>query len=249
MAKVELQNVTVSYFMRKTATGNRSLERDTVGAPILVGQRYLEIAALRNVSLKLVDRDRVGLIGSNGSGKSTLLKLCVGALSAKSGSIEINGTVRPQFALGAGLKPQLSGRQNAELKCLYLGVSQRDIQEHVEAAREISGLGGYFELPISSYSAGMKSRFVMSLLRLVHGEILIMDEWINAVDPRLNEAVEGIQKRLINQSKILLLASHSERVLKSWVDKLAWLDQGQLKAFGGVDEVYREYHSWLKSES
>lgn len=247
MAKIQLQNADVSYYIRKTAATKKDLERDAVGVPILVGQRYLEIAALRDISLTLTDGDRVGLIGSNGSGKSTLLKLCAGALSVQSGSMEIVGIVRPQFALAAGLKPQLSGRQNAELKCLYLGVSQRDVGHHVEGVKDMSGLGGYFELPISSYSAGMKSRFVMSLLRLVQGEILIMDEWVNAVDPRLNETVEGIQKRLINQSKILLLASHSEQVLKSWVDKLIWLDQGRMKMFGEVDEVYKEYSSWLRS--
>lgn len=249
MAKIDIQNVNVSYFIRKSAAVHKDLSRDAVGAPIVIGRRYFEIAALRDFSLHLGNRDRVGVVGSNGSGKSTLLKLCAGALSAQSGLIEIEGRTSAQFSLGAGLKPQLSGRQNAELKCLYLGVAQREVSEQVESVKQLSGLGGYFELPMSSYSAGMKSRLVMSLLRIVQGEILIMDEWINAADPRLNDTVEGIQKRLIDQSKILLLASHSERVLKSWVDKLIWLDQGQLKATGDVEEVYKEYHSWMKTQS
>lgn len=232
--------------MRRSAAGGKRFERDAVGAQIVVGQRYLEIAALKNISVSLADGDRVGLVGTNGSGKSTLLKLCAGALAAQSGTVEIDGAVSPQFALAAGLKADLSGRHNAELKCLYLGIPQSGITKHIEDVKALSGLGGYFELPIKSYSAGMKSRLVMSLLRLVHGEILIMDEWINAVDPTLSKAVGGLQTQLIDRCKILLLASHSERVLKEWVSKLIWLDQGEIRGMGPVEETYKEYNLWVR---
>lgn len=249
MAKIDIQNANVSYFMRKSAVAVETFERSTVGAQILVGRRYIEIAALRDISFSLKNGDRVGLIGTNGSGKSTLLKLCSGALAAQTGSVNIEGVVSPQFALGAGLRQELSGRQNAELKCLYLGVPQRAIAEHVRDVKEISGLGSYFELPMRSYSAGMKSRLVMALLRLVRGEILIMDEWINAVDPSLSETVGGLQSQLIERSRILLLASHSERILRQWVNQVIWLEQGSLRAFGPVDDVLKEYQSWIKRRS
>ena len=163
----------------------------------------------------------------------------------QAGRVLIEGRVSPQFALGSGLKPRLSGRQNTELKCLYMGVPQSAVLRHVEEVKVLSGLGGYFELPLHSYSAGMRSRLVMSLLRLVRGEILIMDEWINAVDPSLHATVGGIQTKLIERSKILILASHSRRVLEEWVDRLIWLDSGKIRADGSIDEVYSEYQQWL----
>jgi len=91
----------------------------------------------------------------------------------------------------------------------------------------------------------MRSRLVMSLLRLVRGEILIMDEWINAVDPSLHATVGGLQKQLIDRAKILILASHSRRVLEEWVDRLVWLDCGKIRADGAIGEVYEEYQRWL----
>jgi ABC-2 type transport system ATP-binding protein/lipopolysaccharide transport system ATP-binding protein len=245
MASIGIDNASVSYFLRKKGATAKSMERGTVGAAIAIGRRYLEITALRNITLSLKDGDRVGLVGINGSGKSTLLKLCAKALSAQTGTVRIEGRVSPQFALGSGLKPSLSGRQNTELKCLYLGVPQSAIARHVEEVKEMSGLGGYFELPMQSYSAGMRSRLVISLLRLVRGEILIMDEWINAADPSLSAAVGGLQAQLIEKSKILLLASHSRRVLEEWVDTLVWLDQGEIRAKGTVDDVYSEYQTWM----
>lgn len=240
-AKIQLTDVSVSYFLKKGRDAKKALEQGTVGAQIVIGKRYLEVAALKNINFSIEEGERVGLVGVNGSGKTTLLKLCAGALSIQSGSLEIVGKVSPQFSLGSGLKSSLSGRQNARLKCLYLGTPQSKIDGLVEEVKDLSGLGGYFELPIQSYSAGMKSRFVMSLLPLVRGEILIMDEWINANDT----AVDGIQQRLISKAKILLLASHSKPVLDAWVDRLVWLDRGELRAVGTVDEVYDEYRDFM----
>lgn len=240
-----MKDVSVSYFLRKGGDSSKATERGSVGAQVLIGKRYLEITALRNITLSIREGDRIGLVGTNGSGKSTLLKLCAGALSVQSGTIEVVGKVSPQFSLGSGLKQNLSGRQNTALKCLYMGVPQRDVSRYVEEVKELSGLGGYFELPIQSYSAGMKSRFVMSLLRLVRGEILIMDEWVNAADPSLGAAVGGLQEQLIKRAKILLLASHSRRILEEWVDKLVWLDRGELRAVGSVSDVITEYQEWL----
>jgi ABC-2 type transport system ATP-binding protein/lipopolysaccharide transport system ATP-binding protein len=249
MAKIEIENVSVNYFLRKHGDLKKMTERGAVGAEVKVGKRFLEVAALKNVSVSIRDGDRVGLVGINGSGKSTLLKLCAGALGHQSGSVTIEGKVSPQFKLGAGLQNKLSGRQNAELKCLYMGVPQLSLRRLVEEVKEISGLGGYFELPLHSYSAGMRSRLVMSLLRLVRGEILVMDEWINAVDPSLHATVGGLQAQLIERAKILLLASHSRRVLEEWVERLIWLDNGHIRADGPIREVYAEYQAWLDARA
>ena len=246
MASIEIDKVSVSYMLRRWNTSKEATGGGKVGAQVRQRRGYLEIAALRDVSLSLKTGDRVGLIGINGSGKSTLLKLCAGAVSPQSGTITIDGKVSPQFGLGSGLKPGLSGRQNAELKCLYLGVPQGSIKTYVEDVKGLSGLGDYFELPIKSYSAGMKSRLVMSLLRLMKGEILIMDEWINAADPTLNKAVGGLQKQLVQKAQILMLATHSTRTLLQSVATVLWLHSGEVRAYGPVREVLREYKTWLR---
>lgn len=248
MASIEIKDVSVSYFLRRRGgKAEKQLSRGAVGGRIVVGEHYLEINALRNISLSLKTGDRVGLVGINGSGKSTLLKLCSGALAVQSGSLEIDGRVSPQFALGSGIKPNLTGRRNAELKCLYMGISQRTIQARVEEVKRLSDLGGYFELPVHTYSAGMKSRLVMSLMSLVQADILIMDEWINAADASVNAVVNDLQSRLIESASILVMASHSQRVLRDWTDSLLWLDQGEVKGFGKFKEVFREYRHWTES--
>ncbi|HZY67495.1 MAG TPA: ATP-binding cassette domain-containing protein [Devosia sp.] len=248
MSGIEIKDASVSYFLRHKGEKKRSLERGAVGGQIIQRQRYLEIAALKNISLSFKHGDRVGLVGLNGSGKSTLLKLCSGALSIQSGSIEIDGRVSAQFSLGAGIKASLSGRRNAELKCLYMGTPQRSIAERVEDVKALSGLGGYFELPVSTYSAGMRSRLVMSMIRLVKADILIMDEWIGTADGAVNKAIGQIQSELIESSSLLVLASHSDKVLRQWVSKIVWLDAGVVKAVGPTDEVLAEYQKLVAQQ-
>ncbi|PMR73051.1 ABC transporter ATP-binding protein [Billgrantia endophytica] len=248
-ASIEIKDASVTYYLRKSGKSDKVNKKGSVGAPIIVGHRYLEVQALKNVSLSLKNGNRVGLVGINGSGKSTLLKLCAGALAIQSGSISVKGRVSPQFALGAGIKPELSGRRNAELKCLYMGIPQSKVTDYVDEVATFSELGGYFELPVRSYSAGMRSRLVMSLLRLVRGDILIMDEWISTTDPSMNKTVSKLQADLIESSSIVIMASHSQRVLSDWTETLIWLDQGEIKAMGPVAEVYKDYHQWMKKRA
>lgn len=248
MSSIEIKDASVSYFLRHKGEKNRSLERGAVGGQIIVRPRYLEIAALKDVSLSLKEGDRVGLIGLNGSGKSTLLRLCSGALSVNSGTVEIEGRVSAQFSLGAGIRPTLSGRRNTELKCLYMGTPQRSIAERVEDVKALSQLGGYFELPVSSYSAGMRSRLVMSMIRLVRPDILIMDEWIGAADGSVNKIVGRLQRDLLESASMVILASHSERVIKDWATSVVWLDGGKIEAVGPVDEIYPEFQKFMAKD-
>lgn len=245
MSGIEIIDASVSYFLRHKGEKKANLERGAVGGQIIERARYLEIAALKRVTLSLKHGDRVGLIGLNGSGKSTLLKLCSGALAVQTGSISIDGRVSAQFSLGAGIRPALSGRRNAELKCLYMGTPQRTIAGRVEEVKALSGLGGYFELPVSSYSAGMRSRLVMSMMRLVRSDILIMDEWIGAADATVNKTLAMLQRELIETASVLVLASHSRRVLESWVKTVVWLDAGEVRAIGPIEDVYSEFETWM----
>jgi ABC-2 type transport system ATP-binding protein/lipopolysaccharide transport system ATP-binding protein len=249
MASIELKNASASYFISRAGTKGVEFEPGAVGAKIIVGSRYLEIAALENVTLSIKSGERVGLIGMNGSGKSTLLKLCANALAVKSGSIEVEGRVSPQFSLGAGIKPTLSGRRNTELKCLYMGTPQRSIQERVEEIKELSDLGGYFELPISTYSAGMRSRFVMSLLRLVRAEILIMDEWIGTADATVSENANRLQQEVVQGAKIVVMASHAPRVLNQWTDRVIWLHRGKVRDDGPTRQIQIRYKRWMERQA
>ncbi len=248
MTSINIKNATVSYLIRQVRPSKVSLSQGRVGGRISRYRRYVEITALDNVSLCLKKSDRIGLIGANGSGKTTLLYLCAGAIAAKQGTVEITGRVAPQFSMMAGIRQELSGRLNAELKSLYLGVSQHQIEEKIERIKELSGLGGYFELPVSSYSQGMRSRLVVSMLTLVEKDILVMDEWIGAADASLLTTTNSLQEELIERSDITIIASHSSAIVERWASKLIWLDAGKIRQFGPVNQVLDNYKNWVDSQ-
>lgn len=247
MAHLAFTDVSVSYYLRHRPGSRSPKDRGSVGAELVAGRHYLEIPALQGVSFSFGDGSRVGLIGVNGSGKSTLLKTCSGALSIKSGTMRSEGRISPQFSLGAGIKPALTGRRNAELKCLYANVPWPAIPEAIEQVKEVSGLGGYFELPVQTYSAGMRSRFVMGLMQLQHGDILIMDEWISAADASVGDTASQLRQGLMDRGSIILLASHSRELLTKWTETLVWLDAGRVRNIGPTAEVLADYDGWIAS--
>lgn len=247
---IRLKDVHSSYYLRANSPASpTALEPDAnhhVGAAIARKAGFAEIQALRGISLDIADGARVGLIGINGSGKSTLLKLCAGTLGAQKGTVNVQGSINPQFSISSGMRPQLTGRQNAILKCLYFGLKKADVDQHIHQIRAFSGLGEYFDLPIRVYSAGMRSRLSISILGLLKGDIVVMDEWLSAADASINDLASAAQTRLIESSRILLMASHSEGVLRKWTDSLVWLDRGRIVARGSHDEVLKEYKRWLE---
>jgi len=248
MVGIRLENASASYFIhasRKPVVNGAQ----SVGAEIRSRGRFIEICALQNISLTMEPSDRVGLVGINGSGKSTLLKILARCLSVQSGTVQIEGSVCPQFSLSSGMHATLSGRANASLKCLYHGVSIRNIPERLESIKELSGLGEYFELPIRSYSAGMRSRLAMSLMSIMSGDIIIMDEWISAADATVNKTANELQTKLLSSASILVAASHSERVLRDWTDRLIWLEHGEILEDGPIDHVLKNYQDYVKKST
>ena len=259
MPLVKFDNVSVSYYVPnldpfgRAKAAKKIKDPDEgesnnafVGGVIAKHRLYTEVQALIDISITANSGDRIGLVGVNGSGKSTFLKTCIGQLAPHTGKVSVEGKGAGLLALGAGLKAKLSGRKNVELKGLYHGLTKSDLPALVEEAKQISGLGDFFEMPISTYSTGMITRLTMSFLTLVEGDILILDEWVGTGDATVTDQANDLQERLLKSSTILVIASHSESVLRSWTDQLIWLHQGKIEGFGKTDDILPEYQYFVR---
>lgn len=195
-------------------------ERGAVGAQIVVGGRHLEITALKNISLSLKDGDRVCFVGINGSSKSTLLKLCAGALAAQTGKMRIERRVSPRFALGSGMKPALTGRQNTELKCLCMSVTQSAIAANVEEVKALSGLLRIAPSKLFGWDALAPSDELAAAGSRRDSDYGRMGQRRRSV----SECITRQYSRATDQEgedPAGMLAGHSRRVLEEWVEKLA----------------------------
>ncbi|MBI1251142.1 MAG: ATP-binding cassette domain-containing protein [Alphaproteobacteria bacterium] len=243
MAAVELDNVSFSYPVFEV-TG-RSLKmtvmRQLVGSKIDLGVGSVEIAALSEISFHLGPGDRLGLVGRNGSGKSTMLRLLAGLAHPTKGRMRIEGRVLPLIDKGLGVNPELSGFDNIELPLRLLGASDAEVRRAKEEVPEFTGLGAFIHMPVRTYSEGMRARLAFALCTAIHGEVLLLDEWLGTGDADFYQRAQQRLQQMMGVTQIVVLATHSTELMKSMCNKVAWLDRGRLIAIGDPAPVIGMY--------
>ena len=211
--------------------------------------KFDRVSALHDISLEFHEGERVGFIGTNGSGKTTLLKVLSKVLFPSSGSINIQGKVNSIFDPGLGMDPEASGIENIKIRCMFLRINKNQIPEKIRYISEFSELGDALRRPIKTYSAGMSMRLAFAIATCVEPDILILDEWLSAGDARfVSKALKKMQT-LIQSSRILLLASHSEHLLTEWCNRLIWIQDGRVMDDGKPDLILKKYNEFVESPS
>ncbi|MGY1845710.1 ABC transporter ATP-binding protein [Modestobacter sp. SYSU DS0875] len=223
---------------------SRSLKKTVmgvVGGNIASTSRVPIIEALRDVSLHLQHGDRVGLVGHNGAGKSTLLRLLSGIYEPTRGTAEIRGRVAPVFDLGVGMDPEVSGLENIIIRGLFLGMTRKQMDERVDDIAEFTELGDFLRMPLRTYSTGMRVRLALGVVTSIDPEILLLDEGIGAVDAAFLEKSKKRLSELVERAGLLVFASHSDEFLRELCDTAVWMEHGQVRMQGELDEVLRAY--------
>ncbi|RFU66848.1 teichoic acids export ABC transporter ATP-binding subunit TagH [Bacillus sp. V59.32b] len=201
--------------------------------------------ALKNVSFEAEKGDVIGFVGVNGSGKSTLSNIIAGIVPPTGGSVQIDGNTA-LIAVSSGLNNQLTGRENIELKMLMLGFSKKEIEDLEDEIIDFSELGKFIDQPIKSYSSGMKSRLGFSISVHINPDVLIIDEALSVGDKAFAEKCLEKMNEFKEKGKTMFFVSHSIGQMKQFCEKALWLEYGELKAYGPIDEVMPKYEKFLK---
>ena len=209
--------------------------------------RFNEFYALKNVSFNIKRGDSVALIGKNGSGKSTLLKILAGVMYPTTGSADVRGTIAPLIELGAGFDMELTARENIYLNGAIMGFNRATMDEHFEEIVEFSELRQFLDVPLKNFSSGMVARLGFSIATFVKADILIVDEVLAVGDYRFQEKCKAKIAEILQGGTTLLFVSHSAEQVKQLCQKAAWLDHGNLMAYGDTEEVYAMYEEKYNS--
>jgi ABC-type polysaccharide/polyol phosphate transport system ATPase subunit len=220
--------VSASIEARGVGVGFQFDRQRRVLSPTLARLRRVgrTVWALRGVDLDIGPGEGVALVGPTGSGKTTLLRLLGGILPADEGTLAVRGRIATLLATEAGLLGLLTGRENAELLGVLNGLSVREAREALPDVEALSRLGGAFDLPVSTYSQGMRARLGFAAGAQREVDLLLLDEVHEALDHEFRAIVAERARAIRARGGIVVAAGHDHSALAAMCDRAICLEAG-----------------------
>ncbi len=235
---IEVQDLTKTFTLRDER--RNTLKEGFVKG---FGGKKRTFDAVKDVSFQVEKGKTFGLVGHNGSGKSTLLKMLAGVYLPTSGLIRVDGKVSALLELGAGFHRELTGRENIRLNGAILGLSNKQINEHMDSIVDFAELGDFIDMPVKQYSSGMFVRLGFAIAVMLEPEILIVDEVIAVGDEAFQRKSFDHIYKLRQQGTTIALVTHSMALARELCDEAIWLDGGVARAQGPIEDVVEQYIS------
>ncbi|MBX3454269.1 ATP-binding cassette domain-containing protein [Ferrovibrio sp.] len=201
----------------------------------------VNVRALSGIDFDIREGDRVGLVGRNGAGKSTLLRVLAGIYHPSRGELKIEGEVSAILGLGLGIDEELSGHETIDYALMMRGVPRDVIPSLHDEIAAFTELEDYLQLPVRTYSSGMKIRLAFGVATSRRPDILLLDEGIGAGDAFFLQKARRRAESFVDDASILVIASHSDDLLLKTCNKGLLLDRGQVIAAGPISDVIEMY--------
>lgn len=210
---------------------------------------YDELWALRDVSFDIEEGTTFGLMGHNGSGKSTLLKLIGGILQPTSGEIVTKGRIAALLELGAGMQPDLTGRENIFLNGSILGLSEKELAKRFDEIVDFAELEKFIDTQVRFYSSGMYVRLGFAVAVNVDPDILLVDEVLAVGDELFQRKCMERVRNFQDEGRTIVVVTHSVDQIRKIGTGAAVLDQGELVHCGDPADSIRVFREHLFDDS
>ncbi len=231
-SSIVVDSVTKRFTLRHA----RTLKEMTVRA--MRGQDLSNaIEALDRVSLTVEEGGSVGLMGFNGSGKSTLLKLISGVMTPDEGSVRVRGRVAGLIEVGAGLHPDLTGRENIFLNAAILGMSAAETRRKFDAIVEFSEVQRFLDTEVKFYSSGMFMRLGFSVAIHTEPDVFLVDEVLAVGDGPFKRKCRKRIAALRDRGQTLVIVAHDAAMLQRLCSRGVVLHQGVVTYDGDIAEA------------
>jgi ABC-type polysaccharide/polyol phosphate transport system ATPase subunit len=243
---IELSNVSVEFpiYNAHGRSLKRSLVSMTTGGHLGLGKNdRVVVRALENIDLRIQHGDRVALIGHNGAGKTTMLRVLAGVYEPTRGYIVSDGRIAALSDIMLGIDMESTGHENISIRGRLLGLNQKEVELRRDEIAVFSGLGEFLDMPVRTYSTGMVLRLAFAVSTSVVPDILLLDEWIGAGDATFLSKAEERLNRLVGETGILVLATHSLSLAQRVCNRAVWMEHGAIKAQGPITQVIQAYEA------
>ena len=151
------------------------------------------------------------------------------------------GKIVPLLDISLGMDDNSTGMQNIRLRGLLLGMTDAEIREKTAEIAAFSELNDYLDLPLRTYSSGMRVRLAFAVSTAVDAEILLLDEVMGVGDASFMHKAQARLNELHGRAEIVVLAMHANSEIRRVCNKALWMENGRVRAFGPVDEVISAY--------
>jgi capsular polysaccharide transport system ATP-binding protein len=198
-----------------------------------IGRRVV----LDRVSAAFPDGHNFGVLGANGAGKSTLIRLLAGSELPDRGRIRRDGRVSFPLGYGGTFHGSLSGRENIAFLARIYGTSLRETIDYVA---EFAELADYLDMPINTYSAGMRARLAFGVSLAINFDIYLIDEVTEVGDERFRQKCALAFRERMSRSDIILV-THNTRTIHQYCDRGAVLAGGELRLYDDIADALQHY--------
>ncbi|MGY6519981.1 MAG: ABC transporter ATP-binding protein [Lysobacteraceae bacterium] len=253
-ASIRLQGLSlvVPYFAqppsaRDESAPGRSWLSTLFGAAASVPRRRFA-TLLSDIDLEIRDGERVALIGRNGAGKSTLLRVLAGAFEPTEGRIDVTGSRHALLSMGLGFNSEATVTENIYLRATALDVPPAAIRSMVGPVLAFSGLAEVADRRLLTLSSGQRMRLGFAVSTMVQHDIMLLDEWFGAGDAQFVRAARQRMIDRVDGSSILVMASHSNSLLRSMCQRGIVLEQGRVLHDGPIEDALEAYQALFPEE-
>jgi capsular polysaccharide transport system ATP-binding protein len=188
---------------------------------------------VENFSVALPTGSKVALLGRNGAGKSTMISMIAGKTSPNTGWIETSGLVSWPLGLGGSFAADLSGAQNTRFVARIYGIDTDFLLDYVQ---DFTRLGDYLNMPVRTYSSGMKARLAFGLSMGINFDWYLVDEITAVGDSAFKKKSAAVFRTRLAKSG-LIIVSHSIRTLQEYCTSAIVLDGGHARYFPDLEEA------------
>ena len=228
---------------REVRTLKKTLIRSLTGGAFQKTAQGTKVEALRGINCTINHGERVALIGHNGAGKSSFLRLVSGIYEATSGEIKTTCPIYPMINKSFITGPELSGIQAVKGHYLLMNGDLKGFGDYLRNIVDFSELGDFIHLPMKRYSEGMTSRLLFALLTSGNHDCLALDEGFGTGDARFFRKAQHRLEGFIRATGTLILASHSDELLKSFCNRGIVFNQGKIVFDGPLEDSLNYYHA------
>lgn len=204
-------------------------------------QTYDNLTVLKDVSFTIKKGEMLGIIGLNGSGKTTLLKIIGKIYTPDQGTIVTNGKVIPFLELGTGFNGEFTARDNIIMYGVILGFTKKEITEKIDSIIKYAEIEKFLDTKLKNFSSGMNARLAFSTAIQVDPDIMLVDEVLSVGDISFKQKSFNTFIEFKKKGKTIVFVSHDMEQVRKLCDKVIWLHEGVMKAYGEPDLVIEQY--------